>query len=206
MARAVKKAEGWKAKLWYNVLAPELFGRANIGTTPSDDPSKLIGRVIETTLGELVNDWSKQNIKMMFRIDSIAGENCNTSFIGHELTRDYMRSLVKRRTSKIDSNVVATTLDGKRIRVKSSCFTTKRAHRPQIEAIRKVMERVVLDRAKLLTLDQFIQELILGKVASDIYKEAKMIYPLRRVEITKSEIEPEFKMAEAVEKAGAAGY
>jgi small subunit ribosomal protein S3Ae len=203
--RTAKKVEGWKAKQWYNVLAPELFGRANIGTTPSDDPSKLIGRVIETTLGELVNDWSKQNIKMMFKIENVAGDNCNTSFIGHELTRDYIRSLVKRRTSKIDSNVVATTADGKKIRVKSSCFTTKRAHLLQIETIRKIMERTVLERAKLLTLDQFIQELILGKVASDIYKEAKTIYPLRRVEITKSEIEPEHKVAETAKEAAAAG-
>jgi len=33
-----------------------------------------------------------------------------------------------------------------------------------------------------------MQEVILGKLASDIYKNAKKIYPLRRVEVFKSEV------------------
>ncbi len=201
--RIAKKVEGWKAKQWYNVLAPESFGRAIIGTTPADEPVKLIGRVIETTLGELINDWSKQNIKMMFRIENVAGENCNTSFIGHEMTRDYMRSLIKRRTSRIDSNVVAVTQDGRKIRVKPACFTVKRAHSPQVEAIRRTMEKIVQERSKSFTMEQFIQEMVLGKIASDIYKEVKTIYPLRRVEITKSEIETDVK-AELTAEAAAA--
>lgn len=200
-----KKIEGWRAKQWYNVLAPELFGRANIGTTPGDEPGKLMGRVIETTLGELINDWSKQNIKMIFKIEAVAGENCNTSFMGHEMTRDYLRSLIKRRTSRIDANIVATTQDGRKIRVKPACFTMKRSHRSQVEAIRRAMEQIVLGRAKNLTLDQFVQELVLGKIASDIYKEAKTIYPLRRVEITKSEIAPMIREAPAPKEAAAAG-
>jgi small subunit ribosomal protein S3Ae len=35
---------------------------------------------------------------------------------------------------------------------------------------------------------QFIQECILGKIPSEIYKNAKKIYPLRRVEIRKIEL------------------
>ena len=38
-----------------------------------------------------------------------------------------------------------------------------------------------------MELNKYVQEIILGKLSSDIYKVAKKIYPLRRVEITKTE-------------------
>ncbi|MDI6888359.1 MAG: 30S ribosomal protein S3ae [Methanocellales archaeon] len=182
------RKEGWKAKNWYDVLAPEMFGSVNIGQTPADDPKKLIGRTVESTLGDLTNDWSKQKVKMLFRVHDVVGKGAHTQFIGHMMAQDYMRSLIKRRTSKIEVNIVAATKDGYTVRVKPVCFTVKRAHSPQIQAIKQVMHNTVVERAKKLSFSQFIQEVVLGKIASDIYKEVKPIYPLRRVEIVKTEV------------------
>jgi len=56
-----------------------------------------------------------------------------------------------------------------------------------VKQIRKMMEEIIINRAKTLELSKYIQEIILGKLSSDIYKVAKKIYPLRRVEITKTE-------------------
>jgi small subunit ribosomal protein S3Ae len=104
------------------------------------------------------------------------------------MTTDYIRSLVKRRTSRIDSIVDITTSDGYEVRVKSSCFTVKRARANQVKSIREISQRVVMDKATGLDLNQLIQEVVLGKLSLDIYKEAKMVYPLRRVEVRKTEI------------------
>ncbi|MEM4101518.1 MAG: 30S ribosomal protein S3ae, partial [Desulfurococcaceae archaeon] len=49
MSKPVVK-DKWKLKKWYEVIAPPLFGNMSLGTIPSDDPDKLIGRVLETTL------------------------------------------------------------------------------------------------------------------------------------------------------------
>jgi len=182
------RKEGWKAKNWYDVLAPEMFGSVKIGQTPADDPKKLIGRTVESTLGNLTNDWSKQKVKMLFRVHDVVGKNAHTQFMGHMMAHDYMRSLIKRRTSKTDTNITAVTKDGYKVKVKPACFTVKRAHHPQIKAIRQVMHDVVAERAKTLNFSQFIHEVVLGKIASDIYKEVKPIYPLRRVEIVKTEV------------------
>ena len=183
-----KKAEGWKAKRWYNVVTPEIFGKTNIGTTLADDPSKLVDRVIDTTLGELTGDLGKQNVKMHFKVDEISGDAAHTRFIGHELTRDYLRSLVKRRTSLVESNVVISTKDGYKIHLKPTSLTIKRAGSSQIKAIRDIMNTILRERANELNYEQFIHEVVLGKLASDIYKKAKIIYPLRRVEISKTKI------------------
>lgn len=189
MARkAGKKVDAFRAKNWYQVLAPAEFNRVNIGETLADAPEKMIGRVIEATLGDITGDWTKQNTKMIFRIDEIGGNNAYTSFIGHEMTKDYMRSLVKRRTSKIDANLVVTTKDGYKVRVKPLVFTVKRARTSQIESIRKIMVDVTVARSKELNYTDYVSEVVTGKIASEIYKATKNIYPLRRVEVGKSEL------------------
>jgi small subunit ribosomal protein S3Ae len=50
------------------------------------------------------------------------------------------------------------------------------------------MEKIIKEKASTLTLDQFAQEMVLGKIASDIYNEAKKIVPLRHVGIRRSKL------------------
>ncbi len=189
--RSQRKADARKAKQWYKVVSPEMFGRAPFGETIANDPERLVGRVIETTLGDLTNNFSKQNTKLKFRVDRVAGDSAYTKFLGHEMTTDYVRSLVKRRTSRIDSIVDVITTDGYQVRVKPSCFTVKRARANQVKSIRELSKRVVLEKSKTLDMNQLIQDVVNGKMSLDIYKEAKMIYPLRRVEVRKTEIRTE---------------
>ena len=189
MARkATKKVDAFRAKNWYQVLAPAEFNRANIGETLADEPEKMIGRIMESTLGDITGDWAKQNTKMIFRIEEVGGNSAYTSFVGHEMTKDYMRSLVKRRTTKIDANMVVTTKDGARLRLKPMVFTVKRARTSQIESIRKIMVDIIHKRAKELTFNELVADVVNGKVAAEVYKATKNIYPLRRVEVGKSEV------------------
>ena len=186
--RSQRKADSRKAKLWYKVVSPEMFGRSPFGETIANDPERIVGRIVETTLGDLTNNFSKQNTKLKFKVDRVAGDSAYTKFLGHEMTSDYLRSLVKRRTSRIDAIVDVTTTDGYQVRVKPSCFTVKRARANQVKSIRELSKKVIMERSKSLDLNQLIQDAVGGKISLDIYKEAKMIYPLRRVEVRKTEI------------------
>ncbi len=189
MAKKVqRKLDKWKTKTWYNVETPEFISRTNIGVSPAEDPEQLIGRVVETTVGEIANDFTKHNTKIKLEISDVNGDVANTRFIGHEITTDYLRSIVKRQTSRIDNNLDVKTKDGYLIRVKPICFTVKRARTSQIKGIREVMDRIVTERAAELNFEQFIEEAIMGKLSANIYRNAKTIYPLRRVEIRKTEV------------------
>lgn len=188
---AVQKTEGWKSKQWYTLIVPDMFGKSNIGETVADVPEKLVGRVVEVTLGEINGDVSKQNIKLILKIDRVSGDSAYTKLVGHQLTQDYLRSLVKRQTSNIETNVSVETKDGYIIRVKPSCFTIKRARINQIKEIRNIMNNVIIARAKELDMAQFIMDVVTGKLSTSIYHAVKPIYPLRRVEIRKTEIEAE---------------
>ena len=183
-----KKVDGWKEKKWYNVVAPEFLNRATVGQTIASDPALLADRIIETTVGEMAGDMSKNNIKMRFRIVRVNGDVAETLFLGHYLTNDYLRSIVKRQTSKIDAILTVRTADGYIVTIKPTCFTVKRARTSQIKAIRNLMTRIVVRRAVKSNFEDLIQEVVTGKLSSMVYKQTKNVYPLRRVEIRKTEV------------------
>ena len=178
-----------KAKDWYVIVAPKVFGEIEVGETLADDPAKLLGRTVELTLDELTGHMIRSShTKLLLQISEVERGVARTRLVGHEVERDYLRSLARRRISKIDVNIVVTTKDGEKMRVKASCFTVRRASNMQEHTIRKEMEFVISERARELNLNNFMQEILLGKLSSDIYKRVRKIYPVRRVEITKTEI------------------
>ena len=183
-----KKVDSWKEKKWYSIEAPEFLNRAVVGHTVASDPELLPDRIIETTVGEMTNDMSKNNIKMKFRIVRVNGDVAESVFVGHTLTNDYLRSIVKRQTSKIDVVLTVRTADGYIVTIKPTCFTVKRARASQIKGIRNVMTRVVVRRAVKSNFEDLVQDIITGKVSSAVYKQAKNIYPLRRVEVRKTDV------------------
>lgn len=178
----------WRSKTWYNVVSPPYFGNVELGAVPAEEPEKLIGRVIDSTLYDVTNDFEHHHMKMYFQITKVEGKTAKTMFKGHEYSRDYLRSLVRRRTTKVDGTFDVTTKDGYRLRVAAVAFSLTRIRTTQEKEIRAIMERIIKQKASALTLDQFAQEMVLGKIGSDIYNEAKKIVPLRHVGIRKSKL------------------
>ncbi|MFC6988265.1 30S ribosomal protein S3ae [Haloplanus sp. GCM10025708] len=197
--RSVSKQK--RGKRWYTVFAPEQFDRAELGQTVADEPEKVIGRTIETTLGEITDDAGANNTKLTFKITDVGSDSAYTEFVKHELTRDYLRSLVRRGASKIAANVTVLTTDDYRIQVQPVAFTTKKADRSQEKAIRRVMIDLVEDAATERTFESYVDSVVEGRLSSAIYGEAKTIYPLRRVEIQKLTLEAHPEEVAAEEEA-----
>lgn len=183
-----KKVDNWKEKKWYNIEAPEFLNNIIVGQTIASDPSLLINRIVETTVGEITNDMAKNNIKMQFRIIKVNGDKAESVFIGHTLTNDYLRSIVKRQTSKIDVILTIKTLDDYVITIKPTCFTSRRSCASKIKKIRYMMTKVVVRKSVKSTFEDLVQEVITGKMSASIYKQTKNISPIRRVEIRKTEV------------------
>jgi small subunit ribosomal protein S3Ae len=184
-----RRVEGWKAKSWYKVYAPENLGKTFIGDTIANDPESVVGRVMQTTLGEITNDYARQNVKMRFRVASVAGDSAYTEFIGHEMTRDYLRSLVKRRTSRIDCHIPITTKDGKKVELTVTCYTLTRANLSQVHAIRSMITRQVTEWATAGDMNQLLNGIVAGEISKELFKGLKLVFPIRRVEIIKSKVE-----------------
>jgi len=178
----------WRSKDWFSIVAPQYFGSTELGSIPADEASKLVGRVVDATLYDLTNDFAHQYLKMYFQVSDIEGKIARTVFKGHEYSRDYLRSLVRRKTTRIDTLQNITTKDGYQLRLAVCAFTLTRVKTTQEHAVRGIMRRIVEEKARTLTFDQFVQEVVLGKIASDIYNEAKKVAPIRHVGIRKSKL------------------
>ncbi|MFC4544401.1 30S ribosomal protein S3ae [Halosolutus amylolyticus] len=185
--RSVSRAK--QEKRWYTVLAPEQFDRQELGETPADEPEKVYDRTIETTLGELTNNASENNTKLTFKITDVGSDSAYTEFVEHSLTRDYLRSLVRRGASKIEAYVTVLTTDDYRVQIQPVAFTTKKADASQEKAIREQMVEMVEDAAAERSFEELVDSVVEGRLSSAIYGEAKTIYPLRRVEIQKATLE-----------------
>ncbi len=178
----------WKLKKWYRVIAPPIFGNMVIGTTPADDPLKLIGRVMETTLYDITGDITQVHVRLYFQIIDVKDDTAITRFKGHELSRDYMKSLIRRKSSKIQGIFNVATKDNYHLRLTIVALTSYRCRTSQKRAIRKIMEEYVNERVPQLTLDELIQEMLFGKMSAVIAERARKIYPIRKVEVYKSKL------------------
>jgi small subunit ribosomal protein S3Ae len=186
LSRATR--DKWRRKEWFDIILPSYFGETKVGETPSDDSEKVQGRVFETTLAAITGDFSQEYMKMYFQVNEIEGHVARTVFKGHEYLRDYLRSLVRRRSTKVDGFFRVYTKDGYRVKVVVTALTQRRIQTTKEVAIRKVMTAIVMDKAENLTFDQLAHEMVLGKLASDVYNEAKNVCALRHVGVRKSEL------------------
>ncbi len=185
-ARKVK--DRWRSKSWYQILAPTLFNQVPVSETLSEKPENIIGRTSEVSLKAVTNDFRKSHVKLHFRIDHVEENKAFTTFKGHELTSDYIRRMIRRRKSRVDGVYDVQTKDGAILRVKPFAITDKRVRTSQKGLVRSSMQKTILAMAKTMTMNEFIRAALDGKIGSEIYKDCKKFYPVKRVEVAKSHV------------------
>jgi small subunit ribosomal protein S3Ae len=187
-AAARRMKDKWKAKSWYNVLAPASFDHITIAETLADEPNKLINRVTEVSLQDLTNDFRKSHYKLFFKINRVEDTNAYSQYVGHTLTSDYLRRMVRRKRSKIDAVYDVITRDGAKVRIKPFTTTDHRIQNSQKKIIRETMKQTIIKQAKASTLSEFLKYIFDGKIGKDIYQSCKKLYPVKRVEIYKTQV------------------
>lgn len=187
--RARRTRDKWREKKWVRVEAPSSFGNAIVAQIPITDPDTAVGRVLEMTLYDLMKQDPQQYVtKLRFQIVEIIDSVAKTILQGHEYSREYLRSLVRRGSSLITYVDDFDTRDGAKVRVHVIAFAQGRINASRMHAIRMTTKQVLAEKAASLTYDQFAQEAVLQKIASDIYNSAKKITILRHVGLRKTKL------------------
>jgi small subunit ribosomal protein S3Ae len=187
-AASRKVKDKWKAKEWYKLYAPKMFNQMELGETPCSEPSALMGRTTEVTVHDLTGDFSKMHIKMKFRVDDVRGLDAHTVFVGHDLTSDYIRRLTRRKRTKTDHVMDVRTKDGFLVRIKPMSITEKRIQAAQETAIRELMNREAASSVANMTLSELVKIVISGELAKNLSRVCKVIVPIKRIEIRKTEV------------------
>ena len=176
-----------KGKEWYPIVAPKMFGNRVLGETFALDPDNIPKRVLSATLIDLTGEPSKYYFKLFFKIREIKDGKARTEYVGHECTRDFLARIVNIRTNRIDTNDIFSLKEGK-IRVKTIAITTSHVRASVATDLRKKISQLLSEKLSSMSLDEFVNDMIEGKIQSSVRSEVNKIYPLRSFEIKKTKV------------------
>ena len=184
--RRTKVRDKWKDKKWVTVYAPDSFNNVRLADVPITDEGHIGGRLVEVTLFDILRgDESQYQYKMYFQLDKIEGDRATTIFKRYEYAKEYLRSLVRRGSSKVNFVVDVGTKDGYVFRVKVIMLTFTSLNTSRKHALRLIARDVITRTVPEMTIDQFVQATCYGKINSDIMAPAKKLFKIRHVGLEK---------------------
>ena len=192
----------WREKRWITVNAPESFNVVPIAYVPITGDENAIGRVLEVTLYDILKgDPSQHQYKMYFQIDKVNGDKASTIFKRFEYSKEFLRSLVRRGSSKINFIMDIKTKDGYIFRVKVIALTHRQLNTSRQHALRLIIRDVINKTVPEMTVDQFVQATCYSKINSDIMAAFKKVIRVRHVGLEKVKLirtaDKETKLLEA---------
>ena len=184
--RKTKVKDKWREKRWVTVYAPDSFNNVPIAYVPITSDETAKGKVLEVTLYDILKgDPSQHQYKMYFQIDKVEGDKATTIFKRYEYAKEFLRSLVRRGSSKIEFVFDAKTKDGYIFRILVLGLTHRPLNTSRQRAFRLIAKDVMEKTIPQMTIDQFVQATCYGKINSDIMGAAKRVIRMRHVGLEK---------------------
>lgn len=184
--RKTRVKDKWREKKWVTVIAPDSFNSVPVAYVPITDDENAVGRVIEVTLFDILKgDPSQHQYKIFFQISSVQDDKAKTIFKKYEYAKEFLRSLVRRGSSKIDFFTDVKTKDGYVFRLKILALTHRQLNTSRQHALRLIAKDVIEKTIPQMTIDQFVQAACYGKINSDIMAAAKKVIRIRHVGLEK---------------------
>jgi len=176
----------WREKKWVTVSAPDSFNNVPIAYVPITDEENAAGRVLEVTLYDILKgDPSQHQYKMYFQINKVEGEKATTIFKRYEYSKEFLRSLIRRGSSRINFIIDIKTKDGYVFRIKVLALTHRQLNTSRKHALRLIARDVINNTVPQMTVDQFVQATCYSKINSDIMAAFKKVIRVRHVGLEK---------------------
>lgn len=192
----------WREKRWVTAYAPDSFNNVPIAYVPITDDENAVGRVLEVTLYDILKgDPSQHQYKIYFQINNVEGDKASTIFKRYEYSKEFLRSLVRRGSSKINFIIDIKTKDGYIFRIKLLALTHRQLNTSRQHALRLIARDVINKTIPEMTIDQFVQATCYSKINSDIMAAFKKVIRVRHVGLEKVKLirtaDKETKLLEA---------
>ena len=184
-----KVKDKWKEKRWVTVIAPTEFESKPIAYIPITSEKNALSRKVETTMFDIYKkDPQQYSINLQFQITNVSANSASTILKGHEYSREYLRSLVRRGSSTLSFISDYTTKDNYSLRIYFIAFAQGKLNSSKKHDIRLVAHNLFLEKAKSMTYSELAQSIVEEKLASEIFNTTKKIKYLRKVAIRKTKI------------------
>lgn len=192
MAVKKKAIDTWKVKQWFTLIAPKLFNEVEVAQVPAQDPVHLLNRIIEMPLKDITKDLSHMYINVKLRVEEIKGKNAYSKFIGHALAREHIQALGRRNRSMLYNILPVKSSDGVEFTVKVLIVTNGKASSSQRHVLRSTLATSLRNKISNEDFGKFINEVLRGKASTELLGELKKLFPIKRIEIYKTELKEVF--------------
>lgn len=159
-----------------------------LAETPAIDPKSIIGRVTEISVPEITGDQSKYYMKLYFRVNKVDGENAYTKFYGYKCVREYTLRMVRKRAQKIKVVNEMETKDKWKLQTTTLAILNRKTDITIEKKVRDFIFKFLANKAKLLSNDEFVHNVINNNIQKEIKKLGSKIYPVRFCEIERIEV------------------
>lgn len=185
MAKRKVKLGSKVKKKWFMAVAPAIYKNADIAEITAYEPQNLIGRAVEISLMHLTGAPKDQNKKLYLKITDTRGEKALTEPWKLILQEGYIQRASRRFKERIVSVLKLKSKDGKLVKFKLLTLIVKRLPRTLRTKISKQIEQMMTDKiAKFQSSDLFVP-MSLDKLAAELKRELKQIYPVNKVLVWK---------------------
>ncbi len=183
-----KSVEKWKAKRWFNVYAPALFGEVVIGEIPGFDEKAMVGRVIKVNMSWVTKRPEHSFITIAMKITDANGDAAHTGLAYMEQTYSYIHSLVKRGESAIYTVDDLRDRNGRAVILKLLVMTSSKIATPKKTAIRKALSAFLKAYAASMDSDALVKSMLDSSFQQEAVKSIRRIAEVSRLELKRIEL------------------
>ena len=178
----------WKGKDWFAILSPKSFGETFISETPATDSKYIAGRVIEVPVSHILNDKTKNHMKLIFKVTDVENKKAHTRFGGFYVVREFIGRNVRRDLEKLYVVDYAETKDKWKLQITTTAILNGKCESTILSKSRKLISDFYKQQAANSTLDDFVKNVMSSNYQKTIRKDCSKVYPVRFAEINRIEV------------------
>lgn len=175
-------------KKWYGLQAPEVFDQDEVGETPAEKESQVVGRTISRDLTGLLIGTDKYYVDVSLKVTDVEGNKAFTEIDGMECSNEFVSRMIRKRSDRMDVVHDTETGDDRTVRVKVVGATVNNTSSQTLNAARKQIKEVIDENASDKDYNEFMESIFKDELQQDIRDEASQIYPFRELEVRKTEL------------------
>jgi len=162
-----------RTELWIEVKSPSYLGEKTVGNILAYSEEDAIGKIVEILQSDITEDPSHAYTKIRLKVVEVSGGSAKTTYWGHEVSRDYLRSILRRGSSKVEPIFDVTTKDGYLLRLRVTLISREKISSNKSTFLYHQLVALMKEKASSMKLHQLVQDMLSGKTESDIFNLAK---------------------------------
>ncbi len=156
-----------------------MFSSKQIGETYLANAQTALGRHMTINLKDLTDSFRDQTKYVQLQLVDFKDQQFSTAITGFHIIPSSVKRMVRKKTSRLDTVFTVTTKDKKEVLIKGIVIALFNSNRSVGTTLRAKMQEVLTQSAAKQGYDQFVNEIITGKMRMYLKRQLKGVHPVR---------------------------